>query len=104
MAQVARIAREGLEARFARHEAMAERTRAVAGGRVLAPAGARSPTVTCIQVDDGPAAVAQLAQAGYTVGYGYAELRPTTFRIGHMGDQSVETLEPLLDLCRTLLR
>ena len=110
-AQLERMEKEGLAARFARHQAMAERTWdwvETAGDRigvaleVLAPAGARSPTVTCVKLPaghHGPDAVRRIAERGYTVGAGYAVLKETTFRIGHMGEQTLATLEGLLAAC-----
>ena len=105
-AQLERVLREGMPARLARHRAMAERTCAWAeakGLRVLAAPGARSPTVTCIVVPDGPAVVKALRERGYTVGSGYGALKPTAFRIGHMGEQTEETLEGLLRACDAVL-
>lgn len=110
-AQVRRIAREGLAARFARHRRMAERTWAwveSAGERlgveleVLAPEGHRSPTVTCIRLPDpwtGPEMVRRLKARGYSVAAGYGRLKETSFRIGHMGEQTPESLEGLLAAC-----
>jgi len=104
--QLERVAAEGLEARFERHRAMAERTWAWAEERgvlgVLAPPGHRSPTVTCLRLPrgtSGPAFVDRVAERGYTVGAGYGKLKRTTFRIGHMGEQTPETLEGLLEAC-----
>ncbi|MHC4548295.1 MAG: pyridoxal-phosphate-dependent aminotransferase family protein [Planctomycetota bacterium] len=113
--QLERIEREGLAARFERHRRMAERTwdwvetareRLGVELRVLAPAGFRSPTVTCIRLPDGrvgPEIVRRIAERGYTVGGGYGPLKPTTFRIGHMGDQTLATLEGLLAACDAAL-
>jgi len=107
--QLERIAAEGLDARFARHAAMARRAWTWAeetGLEVLAPPGARSPTVTCLRLPaelPGPEFVRRVAQQGYTVGGGYGQLKETTFRIGHMGEQTVETLEGLLAACRAAL-
>ncbi|MHC4729138.1 MAG: pyridoxal-phosphate-dependent aminotransferase family protein [Planctomycetota bacterium] len=110
-AQLQRIAREGLAARFARHQRMAERTWAwVASARerlgvgleVLAPEGFRSPTVTCIRLPaplTGPEVVRRLRERGYSVAAGYGRLKETSFRIGHMGEQTTETLEGLLAAC-----
>ena len=109
--QLERMEKEGLRARFARHQAMAERTwewvesageRIGVALEVLAPAGKRSPTVTCVKLPagrSGPDAVRRIAERGYTVGGGYASLRETTFRIGHMGEQTLATLEGLLAAC-----
>ena len=110
-AQRQRIEREGLAARFARHRRMAERTWAwVESARerlgvaleVLAPEGFRSPTVTCIRLPGnltGPAVVQRIRERGYAVGGGYGRLKETTFRIGHMGEQTPDTLERLLAAC-----
>lgn len=106
-AQLARIDREGVEARWKRHEEMARRTwewvdamnaRGVAL-EVLAPPGGRSPTVTCIMLPDGipgPKVTAAMLQRGYTIGGGYGKLKDGAFRIGHMGDHTLEELESLL--------
>ena len=105
--QLERIAAEGIEARWARHAAMAERCwewaddmtqRGVPLG-VLAPPGFRSPTVTCLTLPPGttgPAVTAALARRGFTIGAGYGELKDATIRIGHMGDHTVAELDALL--------
>jgi len=109
--QLQRVASEGLAARFARHQRMAERTWAWAASarerlgvelEVLAPEGCRSPTVTCIRLPDpftGPELVRRLRERGYAVAPGYGRLKETTFRIGHMGEQTPDTLEGLLAAC-----
>ena len=106
--QVAHIASEGVEARWARHAAMAERTwrwvdelSLLLGAelRVLAPAGARSPTVTAIVLPDGlagPDVAKGVAERGWTIGAGYGRLRERTIRIGHMGDHTLRGLEGCL--------
>jgi len=105
--QLQDIAAEGIEARWARHAAMAERCwqwademtqRGIPLG-VLAPPGFRSPTVTCLTLPPGrtgPAVTAALAARGWTIGAGYGELKDATIRIGHMGDHSVAELDALL--------
>lgn len=106
--QLLHIRDEGMEARWARHRAMAERTwRWVteqeeisgAGFRVLAPEGCRSPTVTAVQVPAGvdPSAVVEgMRRRGWVVGGGYGEVKRTTFRIGHMGDHTLPEVDALL--------
>jgi aspartate aminotransferase-like enzyme len=105
--QLKRILAEGLEARWARHTAMAERTYAwVQEMRdsgvelsLVAPEGYRSPGVTAIRVPEGVAApdlVKKMGDRGYVIGGGYGKWKPETFRIGHMGEQTVETLDGLL--------
>jgi aspartate aminotransferase-like enzyme len=105
--QLERIAREGLEARFARHAAMRARTEAwtrdcaarAEGTGILAPEGARSPTVSAVTLPasiDGKALVKAVAARGFTIGGGYGSLASRSVRIGHMGDHTVEELERCL--------
>ncbi len=113
-AQMAAIGPTGIECRWARHAAMASATHAWvehqrAGGRVdgiLAPAGARSATVTVVKVGAGVdtrALLAEVQTRGYTVGSGYGKLGATTFRVGHMGDHTVETVTRVLDVVGEVL-
>ncbi len=107
-AQVRRIEAETMEARWARHEAMARRTWAWVDEMrdrgvelsILAPEGYRSPTVTCIELPEGRTgpeiAAAVKERGGFTIATGYGKLKERTFRIGHMGDHTVEELEALL--------
>jgi predicted phosphoserine aminotransferase len=107
--QLEQIESEGLEARCGRHRAMAERTWAWVDEmreergvdlRVLAAEGRRSPSVTCIAVPEGLSGVEitqRMAERGYTIAPGYGKLRESTFRIGHMGDHTVEELDALLE-------
>jgi aspartate aminotransferase-like enzyme len=105
-AQAERIRAEGVEARAARHWAMAERTwRWVEergprwGLSLFAPPGRRSPTVTTIGVDGGMPATEickGMTKRGWTLGTGYGALKDTTFRIGHMGDHTLDELDALL--------
>lgn len=107
-AQLELIEAEGLEARWARHMAMAERTwrwvdetreRLDLDMRVLAPAGRRSPSVTCVTLPerlDGVEVAGTLAARGYTIAPGYGRLKKSSIRIGHMGDHTVAELEDLL--------
>jgi aspartate aminotransferase-like enzyme len=107
--QLAAIVREGMEARWARHAAMARRTYewvdTVASQfgeafSVTARAGHRSPTVTSVTLPSSlPSATLTRAvrERGYTIGTGYGKNRDTTIRIGHMGDHTLEGLEKCLD-------
>lgn len=110
-AQLDAIIAEGIEARWARHAAMAARTHAwveetaAATGAslgILAAPGARSPTVTAVTLPDELDArdvVREVAAEGYVVGEGYGALRARTVRIGHMGDHTLEGLERCLAAC-----
>lgn len=104
--QMRYIDAEGVEARARRHREMAERCWNWAEGAgersglsVLAPDGARSPTVTAYRLPvelSGPPIVSRLRERGYTIGAGYGKLKETTIRIGHMGDHTITELERLL--------
>ena len=106
--QLDAIVAEGMDARWARHAAMAERTHAFATGLtethgaefgVLAPEGQRSPTVTSITLPaslPGSALTKAVRERGFTIGTGYGKNRETTVRIGHMGDHTVAALDRCL--------
>lgn len=113
-AQVAAIAAEGIEARWARHAAMRDRTIAWVGELrdrgiaidVLAPEGHRSPTVTTVTLPQGVTSdrvVGAVRARGVTIGTGYGRLREGTIRIGHMGDHTVEGVERCLAVCGEVL-
>jgi aspartate aminotransferase-like enzyme len=73
---------------------------------ILAPAGARSPTVSALVLPDGMRGddvVAEVARRGYTIGGGYGKLRDRTVRIGHMGDHTVAGLRDCLVVCEAAL-
>jgi aspartate aminotransferase-like enzyme len=115
-AQLKSINTEGMEARWARHRAMATRTQewitqiSDETGRKLsniAPLGSQSPTVSAIRLPaDLPAETftAAVGKRGIVVGNGYGKLRNVTFRIGHMGDHTVETIDRCLAACSSVLR
>jgi aspartate aminotransferase-like enzyme len=114
--QLKSIATEGIEARWARHKAMAARTQEwlgkiadETGKRVanIAPLGSQSPTVSTIRLPaeiSGETFTAAVAKKGIVVGSGYGKLKSSTFRIGHMGDHTLETLERCLSACSSVLR
>lgn len=93
---------EGMEARWARHEGLLKRTAAWAEARgITYPAApeARSWTVSCLKPPQGvdpQAIVKKLAERGWTIGGGYGDWKPSTFRIGHMGEVRDSDLEALL--------
>jgi len=100
--QLERILAEGMEARWARHARLRDRVArwAAASGAAFATAPAvRSPTVSCLRPPPrvrSPELVQQLARQGFTVGGGYGDWKPATFRIGHMGEVAEADLEALL--------
>ncbi|MEZ4672032.1 MAG: alanine--glyoxylate aminotransferase family protein [Anaerolineae bacterium] len=93
---------EGLNARWARHLAMRDITIQWADSRgmgVFSQEGYRSPTVTTvsngrnINVDD---MAKFMGGKGFSMDKGYGKIKGKTFRIAHMGDMSVSTLEEVL--------
>jgi predicted phosphoserine aminotransferase len=100
--QLDRILGEGMEARWARHERLYRRTAewaAARGCEYATAADARSMTVSCLRPPAGvdPQAIVKgLAERGFTIGGGYGDWKPTTFRIGHMGEVRESDLEALL--------
>lgn len=99
--QIGIVLAEGLEARFARHQALRRETAAWAGARgieLASAAGFHSPTVTCLKSPPGrpaPELVKALAAEGFTLGGGYGDWKETTFRIGHMGEVRSADLDDL---------
>jgi aspartate aminotransferase-like enzyme len=69
------------------------------GYAFTAPEPARSWTVSCLKPPPGVSAEALVAKAkerGFTIGGGYGKWKASAFRIGHMGDVDVASLENLL--------
>jgi predicted phosphoserine aminotransferase len=101
-AQLDRILTEGLENRFARHAAMAERTQkwSIAHGmQPLAPEGYRSKTVSTINNTKGMDISALnkfLLTKGMRIANGYGDLKDKTFRIAHMGEINMKDVDTLL--------
>lgn len=99
--QLDRILAEGLDARFARHAAMARHVREWALERfdVFAADGYRSDSVTAVTNTRGISVAALnrwLARNhDMVVSNGYGKLADRTFRIGHMGDHTVAEMEAL---------
>lgn len=101
--QLQAVLAEGLEARWARHAALAERTQQWALARgfgLFAEEGARSPTVTAVDNRERGIDVAALAafaeRNDYAIDQGYGKIKGKTFRIAHMGDMTVADLEAVL--------
>ncbi|MGD8856189.1 MAG: alanine--glyoxylate aminotransferase family protein [Chloroflexota bacterium] len=100
--QLDHILAEGIEARFARHLALRDRTIAWAerrGFELYAQEGYRSPTVTCV-TNNLNIHVASLNDylrtQGMIISNGYGPLKEQAFRIAHMGDVQEHELVELL--------
>lgn len=108
--QLDRIVDEGMEARWERHRQLQRLTAewAEAHGLTYASAeGAHSPTVSCLRPPAGigsPELVESLAKRGYTIGGGYGDWKPTTFRIGHMGEVRERDLQGLFGVIEENLK
>jgi predicted phosphoserine aminotransferase len=113
-AQLEYIRAETIEGRWQRHREMAERTwkwvdemrELGVGLSILAPEGYRAPTVTTIRLPagwTGPRLAAETKVRGFQVATGYGRLKDQTFRIGHMGDHTVDGLEELLGVLEEVL-
>ncbi len=100
--QLDRIFAEGLENRFARHAAMAERTQTWMiehGMQPMQPEAFRSKTVSTIQNSHGwdiSALNKFLLQRGMRISNGYGAWKDKTFRIAHMGEIQMSDVEALL--------
>jgi aspartate aminotransferase-like enzyme len=100
--QLDHILAEGIENRWARHEAMRLAIAEWAtknGFRIFAEKGAESPTVTSMIPPAGVNAEElnkALKAAKWTTGSGYGKLKATNVRIGHMGDVDVASVKNYL--------
>lgn len=111
--QLGHIAAESMPARCARHAAMARQTHAWVdahaerfGIGILAPADGRSPTVTAVTTPEGITGddiVRACAARGIVIGAGYGATKAYTFRVGHMGDHTPETIARCLDVVEDAL-
>lgn len=104
------ILAEGLEAREARHQEMAEMTRAwgkKVGFELFPPEDYAAPTLSVFKNSLGvdiKALNGFLAEKGMTIANGYGNLKNMTFRIAHMGDTQPHHLEALLSNIEEYLR
>jgi aspartate aminotransferase-like enzyme len=101
----------GLEARYARHAAMAAMLHHWVDRhpelRLLAEPSRRSPTVSAIVLAEGrsaPEVVAEMERRGWLIAGGLAPLVERVIRIGHMGDLEPAHLEALLSELSTVLK
>jgi predicted phosphoserine aminotransferase len=96
------ILKEGLENRWMRHTQMRDLTINWAHSRglgIFSQEGYRSPTVTAVantknfNVDD---MAKFMGGKGFSMDKGYGKIKGKTFRIAHMGDMTLGTLEEVL--------
>jgi aspartate aminotransferase-like enzyme len=102
---------EGLENRFKRH---VQTNRLVHdwvetnGFEFFAQDGYRSVTLTCVKnnrgIDVATFAKRVRDEHGFQIDGGYGKIKGKTFRISNMGDETVETMHPLLEALTTTLK
>ena len=94
------VKQETLDARFQRHLAMRDLTirRTASYARLASDPSHASPTVTAL-IPQRPVEEikSEMKTRGFTLGGGYGLWKQSTFRIGHMGDMSVEDVSAMLD-------
>lgn len=99
--QLDRFFREGLEARYARHQAMAHQCREWADRhfKMFPAKGYESVTLSCIENTrkvDVKKLNEELGKRGAVISDGYGKIKERTFRIAHMADITPEELKQLL--------
>ncbi len=107
-AQLDDILAEGIEARFARHAALARITQQWARRHfaLFAEEGFESPSITCVENTRGISVAElnrELGQQWAMISNGYGKLKEQTFRIGHMGDTQEWEIRGLLATIERIL-
>lgn len=100
--------KEGLDARFKRHRAMADYTRNWAKKKLgmFTEDWCSSDTVSCVKntlnkdLDD---LKKKLGEKGYDFSNGYGDLKGKTFRIAHMGDRTLDELKEYVSTIDAIL-
>lgn len=100
--QLRDMAAETLPVRFERHRAMRALTleRTARYATPMAKLEFASPTVSALRPHRGDSEVlrSRMKKRGFTLGGGYGKWKELCFRIGHMGDISLEALSSMLDV------
>jgi aspartate aminotransferase-like enzyme len=98
------IKAEGLENRYSRHRqtnAMVHSWVEKNSFEFFAREGSRSLTLTCVRNNRGIDVAALVKRVrdefGYQIDGGYGKIKGQTFRISNMGDETPETMDPLLE-------
>jgi len=107
--QMDRIMKEGFDARFARHEAMASRVKDWARKwfSLYPEEKYASTTVTCIKNTRGISVAdlnKELAKRNLNLSNGYGKLKEQTFRIATMGDLAMSDIDELLAAVEDILK
>jgi len=101
--QVDKILAEGLDKRYARHQQMATMVRDWAKSRgfeLFPKAGYESVTLTCVKnnknIDIAKFQKAVKDKHKILIDGGYGQIKGKSFRVGHMGDETPETIKEVL--------
>jgi aspartate aminotransferase-like enzyme len=98
--QLDRILKEGMAARYRRHQEMAELVRnwGMSHHGLYAEPGHMSDTITVINRGDIDFSKLNkgLNERGYEISNGYGDIKESTFRVGHMGDLTPAEIRGLL--------
>lgn len=102
---------EGLENRFRRHiqtNCLVHEWVNANGFEFFAQEGYRSVTLTCIKnnrgIDVEEFAKRIREEHGFQIDGGYGKIKGKTFRLSNMGDETVETMRPLLEALTETLK
>jgi len=101
------LRRETLNARFERHEAMRDLTirKTSTYAKLASDPKHASATVTALAPVKDPELIrSEMKKRGFTLGSGYGDWKASTFRIGHMGDIPLASLETMLDVLTEVAR
>jgi aspartate aminotransferase-like enzyme len=106
--QLDRIKQEGLENRFARHTAMANRVREWGAEKfgLFPQAGYESDTLTCFNNKLGIDLIAlagKMKERNYLISGGYGDLKGKTFRLAHMGNLQMDDINDVLNVLDEVL-
>jgi len=107
--QMDKMLAEGMDNRYKRHTVMAEYVRAWARKHfaVFSEDPYHSQTVTCIdntkkiKVAD---LNSELGKRGFAISNGYGDLKEVTFRIGHMGDLTLDEIKEVIKNIEDILK
>ena len=107
--QMDRIAKEGFDARFRRHDEMATAVQGWARKHfaLFPDQKYASSTVTCIKNTRGISVAdlnKELGKRNLTLSNGYGKLKEQTFRVAHMGDLQISDIEELLGAIDDILK
>jgi aspartate aminotransferase-like enzyme len=107
-AQLDHIVRgEGLESRHQRHLAIRDLTieRTARFAKLAADRAYASATVSALEPVRSPDEIRnEMKKRGYTLGGGYGQWKAKTFRIGHMGDMTIDDVRAMLDVLDEVMR